>query len=175
MGHTTTSPTPWARETVHPHLRGAYCSAATCSGVLPGSSPHTWGIHHSHDTLDICPRFIPTYVGHTKLLAEMTGAQAVHPHIRGAYISSYTHTTISSGSSPHTWGILEIGSQKIFKFRFIPTYVGHTWNPCRRVSARTVHPHIRGAYGAPSLRRLSPRGSSPHTWGILWKKFSGKR
>ena len=30
----------------------------------------------------------------------------------------------------------------------------------------SVHPHIRGAYGAGDRKPLSDVGSSPHTWGI---------
>ena len=71
---------------------------------------------------------------------------AVHPHIRGAYVTPVPGVP--------------------FVLRFIPTYVGHTgpgscpWRP------RAVHPHIRGAYIVTTVNSASIFGSSPPTWGI---------
>ena len=90
---------------VHPHIRGAYCSAATCSGVLPGSSPHTWGIQTLMPASGTENRFIPTYVGHTVFIYLVFIHFAVHPHIRGAYPKMNRHLALFVGSSPHTWGI----------------------------------------------------------------------
>ena len=70
------------------------------------------------------------------------------------------------GSSPHTWGIPAIGQVVVQRYRFIPTYVGHTSRRIVRFASYPVHPHIRGAYLAGSMKSPTKHGSSPHTWGI---------
>ena len=112
-------------------------------------------------------RFIPTYVGYTYWLIygasrrpvhpHIRGAygvaervqptQSVHPHIRGAYDGDGDSAIVTSGSSPHTWGILGYRCTRRFWF--------------------AVHPHIRGAYELRFHRFRGYGGSSPHTWGIL--------
>ena len=144
------SPGPAA---VHPHIRGAYNAAGM--PVTNGSvHPHIRGAYGSILRIRPSPgRFIPTYVGHT--------------------FHSNPHSRHSLGSSPHTWGIRDQGTNFIGWFRFIPTYVGHTRGFCLICLSPSVHPHIRGAY-VPSVRVLSVApGSSPHTWGILQRVRSG--
>ena len=176
---------------VHPHIRGAYCGFHLSQCFLCGSSPHTWGIHVYNAQLNIISRFIPTYVGHTLSAWRWSHVLAVHPHIRGAYITpvkSAMHPlvhphirgaysmilTISariSGSSPHTWGIQSQPCGAGLFMRFIPTYVGHTVIVPMPDSVTSVHPHIRGAYFLSILTHLLGFGSSPHTWGILFVHF----
>ena len=105
--------------------------------ALFGSSPHTWGIPSRTHPLKWRPRFIPTYVGHTRRSRPGPGRWSVHPHIRGAYgadaqqelqrprfIPTYVgHTPCippgwrpQSGSSPHTWGIHWIAVRKMAGF-----------------------------------------------------------
>ena len=141
---------------VHPHIRGAYCSAATCSGVLPGSSPHTWGIQTLMPASGTENRFIPTYVGHTVFIYLVFIHFAVHPHIRGAYPKMNRHLALFVGSSPHTWGIRWNPCRRSWPLRFIPTYVGHTVYNNGQVFLPPVHPHIRGAYS--SLARSGAAG-----------------
>ena len=62
----------------------------------PGSSPHTWGIHTPGGTPLEGTRFIPTYVGHTRLGQDTFW--------------------MPSGSSPHTWGIHWIAVRKMAGF-----------------------------------------------------------
>ena len=132
--------------TVHPHIRGAY----GCAGSRPGRRP----------------RFIPTYVGHTWMHWSCGRSPSVHPHIRGAYSVHCTYGSLQNGSSPHTWGILVLAHCFHLRFRFIPTYVGHTLGKATELSLerfiptyvghtglsgpptprKPVHPHIRGAY-----------------------------
>ena len=94
--------------------------------LINGSSPHTWGILPLSDGKTARTRFIPTYVGHTQCLFLARGKFAVHPHIRGAYRFFVWENVPGAGSSPHTWGIRNDGISVPGKFRFIPTYVGHT-------------------------------------------------
>ena len=60
-------------------------------------------------------------------------------------------------------------------YRFIPTSVGNTYGFGRPRRNNPVHPHIRGEYLQNSM--ISPRlcGSSPHPWGILFRKRIHKR
>ena len=70
------------------------------------------------------------------------------------------------GSSPPTWGILDLHAAHAGERRFIPTYVGHTRavNPVNIYCP--VHPHIRGVYADCVPITVSVGGSSPPTWGI---------
>ena len=152
--------------TVHPHLRGAYGSATAAANVIAGSSPPTWGIHAIRSFGTILARFIPTYVGHTSPALRTIPGCTVHPHIRGAYVACDRSESQHIGSSPHTWGILNVALGNVLPLRFIPTYVGHTKSRRRPTALRSVHPHIRGAYTGTALEFQERDGSSPHTWGI---------
>ena len=136
------------------------------SANVRGSSPHTWGILRGDVPQGIPARFIPTYVGHTSRSGQGAVLPSVHPHIRGAYFIRPTYSTGSPGSSPHTWGILIMGSKTAGSSRFIPTYVGHTMVNTTDRRRDAVHPHIRGAYLARCYLDDDLYGSSPHTWGI---------
>ena len=187
MGHTLLPAASCAVPTVHPHIRGAYLFAVTLTGKQGGSSPHTWGIQLLGIRLFRGKRFIPTYVGHTFHVRWHVHSLPVHPHIRGAYAGADRDRVQRRGSSPHTWGIRRPGRCRGRQFRFIPTYVGHTWASSASTQGLSVHPHLRGAYvgrihfhqlqvgSSPptwGIRRIfgtmsSGSGSSPHTWGIL--------
>ena len=137
--------------------------------------------------LDTIQWFIPTYVGHTRWYHGCMRASAVHPHIRGAYLVFCNAKYTGFGSSPHTWGIPVWALSFYCMHRFIPTYVGHTFQSPIFSFRPAVHPHIRGAYLSrsgflrPAIRFIptyvghtslmvpmspSMAGSSPHTWGI---------
>ena len=131
---------------VHPHIRGAYCTP------LLLASPQN--------------RFIPTYVGHTRFLRTATLRPSVHPHLRGAYVAKDLDSKYCTGSSPPTWGILKRLVCNVDEQRFIPTYVGHTDDSQDAKYSATVHPHLRGAYPSGPLGLGLCLGSSPPTWGI---------
>ena len=136
------------------------------SNSARGSSPHTWGIQLLGIRLFRGKRFIPTYVGHTKSEYSTSWQLPVHPHLRGAYLTGTLQKTGGGGSSPHTWGIRPKLIHQGIKFRFIPTYVGHTTPRSLIRASNAVHPHLRGAYHRPGQRPTVQRGSSPPTWGI---------
>ena len=71
------------------------------------------------------------------------------------------------GSSPHTWGILQVMVMWQSLLRFIPTHVGHTSWLQRYKQTDAVHPHMRRAYRFTAPFWASVPGSSPHAWGIL--------
>ena len=106
VGHTNTAVAIFEQVSVHPHIRGAYNGTILIDCGVPGSSPHTWGIHFVAIDLRHDLRFIPTYVGHTNATALNAVVSSVHPHIRGAY--AFLAVCKANGG------------------RFIPTYVGHT-------------------------------------------------
>ena len=133
-------------QSVHPHIRGAYRFWASECSCRIGSSPHTWGIHRIEPECQLQDRFIPTYVGHSGGGVATVSYSSVHPHIRGAYLTTSTLALSPSGSSPHTWGILLQFTPTQSSPRFIPTYVGHTKNCFTMQQTPPVHPHIRGAY-----------------------------
>ena len=167
VGHTEKDRGGRGHGPVHPHIRGAYRDNLYHLRYAVGSSPHTWGIHrveiyhveagavHPHirgaymasiPGIPLVLRFIPTYVGHTAQPLKCSFNTTVHPHIRGAYFLFVLKSRTTAGSSPHTWGIRRGLPDLRPADRFIPTYVGHTHtHPCF-AGARSVHPHIRGAY-----------------------------
>ena len=98
---------------------------------------------------------------------------SVHPHIRGAYQPHTRRVQRVVGSSPHTWGILNVDVFSRKPRRFIPTYVGHTFPQRLSSRGRAVHPHIRGAYPWVDADDAQLRGSSPHTWGIRPQQQGG--
>ena len=106
-------------------------------------------------------------MGHTLLPDPASMHHSVHPHIRGAYVILLNRSSPKPGSSPHTWGIQELGGADQDRLRFIPTYVGHTMLGQIVNHILTVHPHIRGAYSLLRCHSSGGFGSSPHTWGIL--------
>ena len=126
VGHTTSAFPPTQARSVHPHIRGAYLlfsiSRWMSDWFIPTYVGHTgqrWGCRG-------WGRFIPTYVGHTLRQSHRQRCHPVHPHIRGAYSTLTFLVASHAGSSPHTWGILEVVRGVIGRARFIPTYVGHT-------------------------------------------------
>ena len=146
VGHTAFGPQNAPAGSVHPHTRGAYVNFLRLRDMDHGSSPHTWGIHRIEPECQLQDRFIPTYVGHSGGGVATVSYSSVHPHIRGAYLTTCTLALSPNGSSPHTWGILT-SSRTIRK-------------------SLAVHPHIRGAYSNASTHPFHAPGSSPHTWGI---------
>ncbi len=91
---------------------------------------------------------------------------AVHPHERGEYGISRGDSSLLTGSSPRTWGILSRRFRSEKSHRFIPTNVGNTWSRRTRPRRRAVHPHERGEYFEVLPPRRRAGGSSPRTWGI---------
>ena len=156
-----------------------------------GSSPHTWGIHILALSHGNHIRFIPTYVGHTRLWRrESSSLSGSSPHTWGILVLGYLRALLSRfiptyvghtdsnphkqsqslGSSPHTWGIPQRFLSQSRRYRFIPTYVGHTLMEKLDEYAASVHPHIRGAYVVQGGVGPCQLGSSPHTWGIRVRK-----
>ncbi len=111
-----------------------------------GSSPRTWGTLKFAKDDPIGTRFIPTDVGNTKVTLPYLLPITVHPHGRGEHSRSIQHTSLSAGSSPRTWGTLQINTTYFTVCRFIPTDVGNTPLRVSQKSYPAVHPHGRGEH-----------------------------
>ena len=167
VGNTFISQAVGMASAVHPHMRGEYCQPVLCMSKGGGSSPHAWGIRHCRRYGQAVRRFIPTCVGNTHWPRCRRCGQAVHPHMRGEYCSTYDRQGYARGSSPHAWGILQQNTVWTAARRFIPTCVGNTIAQAVQSGKLTVHPHMRGEYLLVVTLLVVVRGSSPHAWGIL--------
>ncbi len=149
-------PASMPRPAVHPHERGEYLFQEPDRFLDVGSSPRTWGILPQIPAIDVQKRFIPTNVGNTFYRSKSMGKISVHPHERGEYAPVGPSTSISSGSSPRTWGIHREAGQRALPYRFIPTNVGNTFLSHLMPGICSVHPHERGEY-------LFPGGERPRS------------
>ena len=152
---------------VHPHVCGAYI---WIGGILLwkyGSSPRMWGLLFRSVGSSAEFRFIPTYVGLTKLYSKIGTQRTVHPHVCGAYSMNRWKYFIGFGSSPRMWGLLFRWSIATRTRRFIPTYVGLTPAESEVRSITAVHPHVCGAYESLFVVAECLNGSSPRMWGLL--------
>ena len=168
----------WPCATVHPHVRGEYCTACLSSGAAVGSSPRAWGILFGADAPGNGHRFIPTCVGNTAAPGQRPPALPVHPHVRGEYGCHFVPRQLAVGSSPRAWGI-RVGTLGHGKpLRFIPTCVGNTCHARQRPCWSSVHPHVRGEYTQIIAATQTGTGSSPRAWGIpvcwAWAPKTGR-
>ena len=152
---------------VHPHARGERPGTRPMMRCAIGSSPRTWGTRCSCSWRSRSARFIPTHVGNANSTARSTAARSVHPHARGERTGGNGYCRVTTGSSPRTWGTLEVLTEDQPCWRFIPTHVGNACGCMRSPRCRTVHPHARGERESSTRARQPMRGSSPRTWGTL--------
>ena len=132
--------------TVHPHVRGVYLCTHTRRSRISGSSPRAWGLYSSSRGRVPGGRFIPTCVGFMIYSWRNAAIHAVHPHVRGVYVSSASNSATWYGSSPRAWGLYSYPIGVRWCLRFIPTCVGFM-----------------------IFRKLSTAsriGSSPRAWGL---------
>ena len=131
VGHTGLPQRPESGRSVHPHIRGAYSGGATTPTRLRFIPTYVGHTPNFFLRLPVEIRFIPTYVGHTASCLVTSPLMAVHPHIRGAYLTG--------------------GGERDELGRFIPTYVGHT----RNQKTGEFHPHGSSphTWGIPLDRR----------------------
>ena len=111
-------------------------------------------------------RFIPTRVGIPRTSRDRSYRSSVHPHTRGESGTETPVAGIDHGSSPHAWGIQQLGWLETVAGRFIPTRVGIPQQDPLPVPWAPVHPHTRGdsRKRTQSLTRFP--GPSPHAWGF---------
>ena len=150
VGLTFPMPARAFRNSVHPHVRGAYGR-----GNLP----------EEHRV-----RFIPTCVGLTGSDTVTNKITSVHPHVRGAYGQVFRRLYRASTVHPHVRGAYDrLLNNGALTERFIPTCVGLTFWSSGRDPKDSVHPHVRGAYAFLQIMPGLNLGSSPRAWGLLRK------
>ncbi len=165
VGNTPAAPTPAPCAAVHPHARGEHAHASTRACGAIGSSPRPWGTPQADRDHGGLGRFIPTPVGNTAQPKRRCGRRTVHPHARGEHLSAMPSSSATCGSSPRPWGTPHHFCKLDGSFRFIPTPVGNTSGPARRVCPAAVHPHARGEHTKVSMSAMTAAGSSPRPWG----------
>ncbi len=69
-------------------MRGEYTEADVKLLSVIGSPPRAWGIRAARGVDEDTGRFTPTCVGNTGLPAVGAYAPAVHPHVRGEYVTN---------------------------------------------------------------------------------------
>ena len=142
-------------QTVHPHMCGEDVTLGGQLQANTGSPPHVWGRRPPRNTRKRQPRFTPTCVGKTRMVA----MKPVFPF----------------GSPPHVWGRRFGSWLRSFLVRFTPTCVGKTSAPSSTHRAAPVHPHMCGEDSSTSRLVPSLCGSPPHVWGrrqiffMIWK------
>ncbi len=105
-------------------------------------------------------------MGNTRTPTASPRSASVHPHGCGEYDYRIGHGRYFFGSSPRVWGILFANTKTRSFSRFIPTGVGNTFYPARRLPRLSVHPHGCGEYEIVNTMLRELNGSSPRVWGI---------
>ena len=150
---------------VHPHARGERSLSAQPRHASLGSSPRTWGTLLDDARPQPQRRFIPTHVGNASQVELPSANITVHPHARGERTSSSSGVQSPSGSSPRTWGTLDLAHAAVHGRRFIPTHVGNAVASCYAPAATYgSSPRTWGTLLSHLLRQFHV-GSSPRTWG----------
>ena len=173
---------------IHPHVRGDYAPPIPHLDPLSGPSPRAWGLQVAPPRRWGFSRSIPTCVGTTAAARPSPRRPAVHPHVRGDYMTTSGSSSWSSGPSPRAWGLplgwlqpygqlgpsprawglrtaLEYAHQGE---RSIPTCVGTTESVVVIPSGATgPSPRAWGLLGTGAATRRRPLpGPSPRAWGL---------
>jgi len=133
--------------------------------TVGGSSPRTWGTQVLADGHDDWYWFIPTYMGNACWILLPPVPRSVHPHVHGERSTCRRRPGNGSGSSPRTWGTLDIILGHVDYRRFIPTYMGNAADGRGRTPHPPVHPHVHGERSKLKKVGSTDAGSSPRTWG----------
>src|SRR5699024_4113681 len=152
---------------VHPHVRGAWPRASYSLSLICGPSPRAWGLERHVGQRDPDLRSIPTCVGLGSMSSSHLPMAAVHPHVRGAWGRTRRSYTASVGPSPRAWGLVGRVEPVRPPVRSIPTCVGLGVVFLFLEFPGSVHPHVRGAWGAPRGAIAMRNGPSPRAWGLV--------
>ena len=166
MGNTAALPVEPGQHTVHPHACGEYVSPIFIFPSFIGSPPRVWGIHVTGGRVVAPRRFTPTRVGNTWRSRRGETESAVHPHACGEYAAAAMRFSVSVGSPPRVWGILQDIEDAYSDNRFTPTRVGNTSANTPEMIFPSVHPHACGEYLLRSWQTPGTYGSPPRVWGI---------
>ena len=163
----------WSPAWDHPRTRGVY-SRGTVKGDLPvGSSPHTRGLQLPEAAAVAAHGIIPAHAGFTAHCFLMNCAIGDHPRTRGVYKNYAVYGYAAVGSSPHTRGLLWLGSGSPGVRGIIPAHAGFTPAPAGSGGPYWDHPRTRGVYCPGRAAPVIASGSSPHTRGLLRELLLG--
>ena len=90
----------------HPRTRGVYAGQTRSIEIILGSSPHTRGLPAAANASNALSRIIPAHAGFTRYRRHGAGKHRDHPRTRGVYPQDRVRSKMSTGSSPHTRGLL---------------------------------------------------------------------
>ncbi len=132
-----------------------------------GPSPRGWGERCPRRRRCVARQTIPTRVGRTVWQRRARQPQLDHPHAGGENLHCTARRFYRSGPSPRGWG--ERGDRTLgdLPVRTIPTRVGRTSPPSRRIKSPADHPHAGGENAASLTGRTTRPGPSPRGWGEL--------
>ena len=159
------------RRADHPRIRGEHPKRGVWPVGADGSSPHTRGAPIAEVDPESLTRIIPAYAGSTRAAAGTGIEHWDHPRIRGEHRRFSSPSLAIDGSSPHTRGAPERGSEKKSGCRIIPAYAGSTWSRSTCRPSPRDHPRIRGEHMPLTRVRTMSSGSSPHTRGARLADF----
>ena len=91
-----------------------------------GSSPHTRGAPVAAERARLDSGIIPAYAGSTPTPCTSWASIRDHPRIRGEHSALACLHLPHQGSSPHTRGARDGGTQNLEAFGIIPAYAGST-------------------------------------------------
>ena len=149
----------------HPHVRGDNSQGIEVEWLSNGPSPRAWGQHHVGRLHAQIIRTIPTCVGTTEYLRNLTGSTSDHPHVRGDNYQSIFSKKSLNGPSPRAWGQQNPNLLKNAVLRTIPTCVGTTIIARKSHYCKPDHPHVRGDNHFLLNRYKISVGPSPRAWG----------
>ena len=164
-GNASDRPSPACPRPVHPRMRGERLAGIRFPGEMPGSSPHARGTPRDRRFHLGVDRFIPACAGNAVYTMPVVVTMAVHPRMRGERAVSAMQRSVSSGSSPHARGTLQLSSLTSGVSRFIPACAGNAPYRKPKTLHGPVHPRMRGERAQSPRPRQVKVGSSPHARG----------
>ena len=132
---------------VHPHACGEICDLKQDVPPTTGTSPRLWGDYNTIANVGSAVRYIPTLVGRFARGANITAANAVHPHACGEIARDFSRILQHTGTSPRLWGDSQLHTRRRRVRRYIPTLVGRLFKAGDVLNVYQVHPHACGEIG----------------------------
>ena len=131
------------------------------------SSPRTWGCFRQVEAGLPRDLVFPTHVGVFLLNKSARHSRYRLPHARGGVSHTHWCNTVSTKSSPRTWGCFLTSSAAFLRYRVFPTHVGVFLNEANWTQRENGLPHARGGVSSFVSIPVYWVLSSPRTWGCF--------
>ena len=128
----------------HPHACGDKFPKSFKVELFGGSSPRVWGQAIIVKQKMRAYGIIPTRVGTSQAMREVTYRVKDHPHACGDKVSNSVICVDISGSSPRVWGQAVFFRDEVLGYRIIPTRVGTSNRVALPRFKYEDHPHACG-------------------------------